>query len=131
VARDKATHETRQAITWNIAEGAITAGDNVEYAAIAARDGLVAAIVNNGATTTVSFYGGTEEPKPYDLNQDGSVDVSDVTLLVAAILADEEAPEAFDLNQDGSVDVSDVTELVNYILSDEEEAAEDPAPVEP
>ena len=131
VARDKATRETRQAITWNIAEGAITAGDNVEYAAIAARDGLVAAIVNNGATTTVSFYGGTEEPKPYDLNQDGSVDVSDVTLLVAAILADEEAPEAFDLNQDGSVDVSDVTELVNYILSDEEEAAEDPAPVEP
>ena len=54
---------------------------------------------------------------PYDLNGDGSVDVSDVTLLVAAVLDEGAAPAAYDLNGDTGVDIGDVTELVSAVLA--------------
>ncbi|MBR1733273.1 MAG: choice-of-anchor J domain-containing protein [Alloprevotella sp.] len=53
---------------------------------------------------------------PYDLNGDGSVDVSDVTLLVSVVL-EEGNDSKYDLNNDGSVDVSDVTLLVSVVLA--------------
>ncbi|MBR1712460.1 MAG: choice-of-anchor J domain-containing protein [Alloprevotella sp.] len=55
---------------------------------------------------------------PYDLNNDGSVDVSDVTLLVSVVLESGNDPK-YDLNNDGSVDVSDVTLLVSVVLTQE------------
>lgn len=52
-----------------------------------------------------------------DINADGVVDVSDVTLLVNKILNIVDNPTLqFDVNADGVVDVSDVTYLVNLIL---------------
>ena len=62
-----------------------------------------------------------EEQNPYDLNKDGAVDVSDVTLLVGYILTPSGEGTGMDLNADGVVDVSDVTLLVGYILSQEAE----------
>ena len=55
---------------------------------------------------------------PYDLNGDGSVDVSDVTILVGYVLnPDGSHATDYDLNKDGAVDVSDVTELVSTVLA--------------
>jgi len=54
-----------------------------------------------------------------DLNQDGSVDILDVVLLVGIILGEtptEWEAYAGDLNGDGSIDVLDVVQLVNVIL---------------
>ena len=51
-----------------------------------------------------------------DINNDGSVDVSDVTGLVSMILNSASATATGDINNDGSVDVSDVTRLVSIIL---------------
>ena len=51
-----------------------------------------------------------------DVNQDGSVDVLDLTYLVNIILGTTSATPCSDVNGDGSVDVLDLTQLVNIIL---------------
>ncbi len=56
-----------------------------------------------------------------DVNQDGSVDVLDVVLVVGIILGDIEPTQQqlddSDLNDDGSVDVTDIVLLVDWILN--------------
>jgi hypothetical protein len=51
-----------------------------------------------------------------DVNSDGSVDISDVVVLVNAILSSSPMLETNDVNGDGEVDISDVVKLVNKIL---------------
>lgn len=52
-----------------------------------------------------------------DVNEDGNVDVSDVTFLVSMILGSTPASSVGDISGDGNIDVSDVTQLVSIILS--------------
>jgi glycosidase len=55
-----------------------------------------------------------------DLNNDGEVNISDVTVLVDILLSssvDEEMLERGDLNGDGEVNISDVTVLIDILLS--------------
>lgn len=57
-----------------------------------------------------------------DVNGDGFVNVTDVTLLVNHILGNDNDTDNFidenaDINVDGDINVTDVTELVNIILS--------------
>ena len=52
----------------------------------------------------------------YDVNNDGSVDISDVVALVNAILSSSATENSFDVNGDGNIDISDVVALVNMIL---------------
>ena len=57
--------------------------------------------------------------KPYDINGDGTVNISDVTTLVDFVLGKNPSPcveAACDVNGDGSVNISDVTYLVDVIL---------------
>ena len=57
--------------------------------------------------------------KPYDVNGDGTVNISDVTTLVDFVLGKNPSPcveAACDVNGDGSVNISDVTYLVDVIL---------------
>ena len=49
-----------------------------------------------------------------DVNQDGTVNISDVTCLIDNLLAG--VPEG-DVNQDGVANISDVTSLIDYLLS--------------
>ena len=58
VDRKKADGTLNQALTYNVsATGALTAGDNVDYRSLAYNAaGVVAAITNSAATTTVSVY---------------------------------------------------------------------------
>ena len=51
-----------------------------------------------------------------DVNNDGSVDISDVVELVNIILNSQSGNPRADVNEDGNVDISDVVELVNIIL---------------
>lgn len=55
------------------------------------------------------------QPITGDLNGDGNVDVTDVTMLINAILEPTDLAGA-DVNGDGSVDVTDVTQLINIVL---------------
>lgn len=69
-------------------------------------------------TTTFKVNAGAASSLVGDINQDGSVDVSDVTALVSVILGQTSYPENLcDISCDSHVDVSDVTALVNIILT--------------
>ena len=63
-------------------------------------------------------YTNTAPPiiEPGDVNGDGEVNVSDVTMLVSIILGNTPMIDAADVNGDGEVNVSDVTALVSIIL---------------
>ena len=55
-----------------------------------------------------------------DVNGDGSVDVTDVTVLITKVLGGEPAefiPEVADVDDNGVLDVTDVTVLISKILA--------------
>ena len=57
---------------------------------------------------------------PGDVNNDGNVNVADVTALISAVLNGDYSIinfEAGDMNGDGSLTVADVTALISYVLS--------------
>ncbi|MBQ9577328.1 MAG: C10 family peptidase [Muribaculaceae bacterium] len=51
-----------------------------------------------------------------DVNNDGLVNISDVTALINLLLKGADYLEAADMNQDGIMNISDVTALINYLL---------------
>ena len=51
-----------------------------------------------------------------DTNNDGDVNVNDVTVLIGMILGQSDKSILADLNDDGEVEVNDVTMLINFIL---------------
>ena len=80
---------------------------------------------DNIAATYAHIDGGPSNPgyfteksafKKGDVNMDGEVNVSDVTMLVSMILGNTTMNTAADVNTDGEVNVSDVTALVSIIL---------------
>ena len=56
---------------------------------------------------------------PGDVNNDGEVNVSDVTALISIILASDqhEVVDGTDVNEDGEMNISDVTALISIILA--------------
>ena len=78
----------------------------------------VQAVLANGKTSEwspVVKFTTLETAKPGDVNEDGEVNIADVTMLVNVILGNAEAENA-DVNTDGTIDIADVTALVNIIL---------------
>lgn len=94
---------------------------------ITLHNGAFTAQCADGSSTTVALANavsmqfsntGTATVLKGDINQDGMVDVSDVTALVTNMLEQSSNNlEIADLNGDGSIDVSDVTSLINLILN--------------
>ena len=63
---------------------------------------------------------GTEAAVTGDVNGDGKVDITDVTLTISHILGQKPegfSAEAADVNDDGKVDVTDVTSIIDIVLS--------------
>lgn len=68
--------------------------------------------------TVACKKGAAPETELGDVNNDGKVNISDVTELINYLLTDpNEAPAVADCNKDGKITISDVTELINYLLS--------------
>lgn len=60
-----------------------------------------------------------EAAVPGDVNNDGTVDISDVNIIINIILGSDEATKydgRADVNKDGTVDISDVNLIINMIL---------------
>lgn len=60
------------------------------------------------------------EPAVGDVNNDGAVDVNDITSLINMLLVlsdTDDIPEYMDIDGDGAVDVNDVTELISIVLN--------------
>ena len=72
---------------------------------------------------TIKYLGDEETYKQYmlrgDVNNNGSVDITDVVELVNIILNSQGENPRADVNNDGNVDISDVVKLVNIILNHE------------
>lgn len=69
-----------------------------------------------------TFEKGSTPPDPQplrgDVNEDGEVNISDVTVLIDMLLSDPSAaPAAADCTLDGEVNISDVTTLIDYLLN--------------
>jgi hypothetical protein len=64
----------------------------------------------------IKYLGDEETYIRGDVNNDGSVDISDVVELVNIILNGLSDNPRADVNEDGSVDISDVVDLVNIVL---------------
>ena len=62
-----------------------------------------------------------------DVNIDGQVNVTDVTLLISYQLGNAVSPfdtQAADFNEDGVINITDVTMLINYVLSSSKKCAQ-------
>lgn len=57
------------------------------------------------------------EPMRGDVDQNGSVNISDVTALINYLLSGEQAPAEADCDLSGTLSIGDVTTLINYLLS--------------
>lgn len=80
----------------------------------------VSTVANTIYYSDYTLYPTATMPLVGDVNEDGEVNVSDVTALVAHILGNAEYDVTLcDLNEDGEVNVSDVTALVALILNNE------------
>ena len=90
------------------ADGALVAhGADGAEARVSLSDLVSMQFSNSGAPTALKG----------DINNDGNVDVSDVTTMVSLVLAAEGNLEICDVNEDGKIDVSDVTAITNIILN--------------
>ena len=54
-----------------------------------------------------------------DVNGDGNVNITDVTILISMVLTDATPTHGADVNGDGAVNISDVTGLINMLLSED------------
>ena len=53
-----------------------------------------------------------------DVNHDGAVNITDVTVLISAVLNSQEVcPICADINNDGAVNITDVTNLISRVLN--------------
>ena len=53
----------------------------------------------------------------YDLNSDGIVDSSDLTIMMVNFLSNSKSPESYiigDINPDGVIDINDIEIILNY-----------------
>jgi hypothetical protein len=50
------------------------------------------------------------------MNDDGTLDVDDVSLLISMLVGGGDLPPYADVNGDGEIDVSDVTKLIINLL---------------
>jgi hypothetical protein len=71
------------------------------------------------STITESSSMVDEDVTPGDVNNDGVVNISDVTVLISYVLSNSGTinVQAADLNGDGNVNISDVTMLINQVLN--------------
>ena len=65
----------------------------------------------------VTLQGDTPAFDRGDVNRDGVVNITDVTILINKLLTHQDYDVQADCNQDGAMTITDVTALINYLLS--------------
>lgn len=104
-------------VSWESSNPAIvTVSANGLLRAISVGQALVYASVDNEEVTCeVTIIAG--EVVPGDLDGDGILGISDITLLIDVLLDGNGDPSIYDIDGDGLVGISDVTTLIDMLLN--------------
>ena len=110
--------------TWRMVSGINDTCYTVQALAGGLYEYFVKAIYTDGTESVwsniehVSLTGNGDEPLIGDVNNDGFVNIGDVTALIAYLLDDTVVLEGNpDVNDDGRVSIADVTFLINLLLN--------------
>ena len=82
-------------------------------------DGTTTIALANVQDMYFSNEGGGTTFTPGDVNGDGQVNITDVTLLISAVLSSDYSAiieQAADMNGDGAVNITDVTLLISNVM---------------
>ena len=106
-------------MVFDVREGVLGAADvKLNYVKFSAAGATVAAIIKDGAATTIfeQYF------SPYDLNKDGLIDLNDLTFALQFLTVQEGDPDwdiakVADFHIDGVIDILDLIEiLANYTI---------------
>ncbi len=68
-------------------------------------------------TAWVYIVSSSKNANPYDVNQDGKVDISDIVAVINTIAGDSTYKETADTNGDNKTDISDIVAIINAIAA--------------
>lgn len=115
---------TDKSVTWSTSNAAVATVDaNGLVTAVAQGTATITATTNDGSELSASCQMTVKKPAlSGDVNLDGTVDVTDVNIVVNIILGKDQAAYydgRADVSGDDAVDVTDVNQVVNIILGKE------------
>ena len=93
----------------------LVGGKGTTYSSSNPKDKTYAHI--DGGTSNPGYFTAKNAGLRGDVDNDGKVNISDVTALINLLLTGNTPPSTADCDQDGKVNISDVTALINYLLS--------------
>ena len=111
-------YSTDNGTTWNEYVGTIEVGEGTTTISAKA---IKAGLWNNSEVTTAEYV--VEIPVTVvlgDVNEDGDVNIADVTKLIDYLLDNSATPfnrNNADVKQDGNIDIADVTSLIDMLLN--------------
>ena len=68
-------------------------------------------------TAWVYIVSSSKNVNPYDVNQDGKVDISDIVAVINTIAGDSTYKDSSDTNGDNKTDISDIVAIINAIAA--------------
>ena len=93
----------------------LVGGKGTAYSSSNPKDKTYAHI--DGGTSNPGYFTAKNAALRGDVDNDGKVTISDVTVLINLLLTGNTPPSTADCDQDSKVNISDVTALINYLLS--------------
>ena len=93
----------------------LVGGKGTAYSSSNPKDKTYAHI--DGGTSNPGYFTAKNASQRGDVDNDGKVNISDVTALINLLLTGNTPPSTADCDQDSKVNISDVTALINYLLS--------------
>ena len=88
----------------------------IQYWAEGEANGDMYYLNNDGQNYKVTFIYGTSAGIKGDINGDGIVDVSDVSIAIDIVLGKADYNSAADIDNSGNVDVSDISAMIDIVL---------------
>lgn len=109
-------------VVWASSDPSIASVDeNGLVTALADGTAIITATTTDGSDLTAYCTVTVKTVSPGNVNDDSSIDIDDVTLLINVVLGNSDIPyynsDNADLNNDGKIDIDDITAIIVMILS--------------